>query len=85
MELERTGSRIVERLRNLIPLNDVKTTKERDLIFYWPIQIVPSFWRGFRMCRICDMVQSGMARFQSVSIRLDFGRHRISNCKISVC
>ena len=31
------------------------------------------------------MVQSGVARFQSVSIRLDFGRHRISNCKISVC
>ena len=48
--LERTGTRIVERLRNLIPHN-IKTTKEREVIFYWSIQIVPSFWRGFRVCR----------------------------------
>ncbi len=47
--LERTGSRIVERLRNLIPHN-IKTTKERDVIFYWATQMDPSSWRGFRVC-----------------------------------
>lgn len=47
--LERTGSRIVERLRNLIPHN-IKTTKERDDIFYWPVQMDSSSWRGFRVC-----------------------------------
>lgn len=47
--LERTGSRIVERLRTLIPHN-IRTTKERDIIFYWAIQMAPSSWRGFRVC-----------------------------------
>lgn len=46
--LERTGSKIVERLRSLIP-QDIKTTKERDVIFYWATQMKPSSWRGFRV------------------------------------
>lgn len=46
--LQRTGSRIVERLRQLVPRN-VKRTKEGQTAFYWPVGVVPSEWRGFRV------------------------------------
>ncbi len=48
--LERTGSRIVERLRNLIP-RDIKRTSEGGNAFYWPKDSKPDTWGD---CRVCD-------------------------------
>lgn len=45
--LERTGVRIVERLRTLTPM-DVGQTDEGDVSFYWPAGVTPATWTGFR-------------------------------------
>lgn len=45
--LERTGVRIVERLRTLTPM-DVGQTDEGDATFYWPAGVAPETWNGFR-------------------------------------
>jgi hypothetical protein len=45
--LERTGVRIVERLRTLTPM-DVGQTEEGDATFYWPGGVKPEEWKGFR-------------------------------------
>ena len=47
--LERTGSRIVERLRNLIP-RDVQRTAEGGNTFYWPKDVQPTTWADWRVC-----------------------------------
>ncbi|WP_234409586.1 DUF3320 domain-containing protein [Ideonella sp. B508-1] len=47
--LERTGSRIVERLRNLIP-QELQRTNEPGGTFYWPKNAQPSTWNDFRVC-----------------------------------
>lgn len=46
--LERTGSRIVERLRKLAPTSAPRTT-EGDQTFYWPDGIDIASWRRFRI------------------------------------
>ncbi|MNS96082.1 hypothetical protein D3C72_1303650 [compost metagenome] len=45
--LERTGVRIVERLRTLTPM-DVGQTEEGEATFYWPAGVKPEAWKGFR-------------------------------------
>ncbi|QVQ24415.1 DUF3320 domain-containing protein [Achromobacter deleyi] len=45
--LERTGVRIVERLRTLTPV-DVGQSQEGDATFYWPAGANPEEWKGFR-------------------------------------
>jgi len=47
--LERTGSRIVERLKNLIP-SDVQRTAEGGNAFYWPKDVQPTTWGDWRVC-----------------------------------
>ena len=46
--LERTGARIVQRLRGLIPTSINKTT-EGNTIFYWPAGSSPETWRKIRV------------------------------------
>jgi len=46
--LERTGSRIVDRLRSTVPSSVVKT-KEADKTFYWPPGTNPGDWGHFRV------------------------------------
>lgn len=46
--LERTGSRIVDRLRGLVP-GEVRRTREGDLTFYWPTGVDPNSWEEFRV------------------------------------
>ena len=46
--LERTGARIVERLRSLIPAN-LPRTEESHETFYWPVNAEPMSWNGFRI------------------------------------
>jgi very-short-patch-repair endonuclease len=46
--LERTGSRIAERLRNMVPASCVKTNEE-GATFYWPAGEDPETWRKFRV------------------------------------
>lgn len=45
--LERTGVRIVERLRTLTPV-DVGQTDEGNVTFYWPAGVKPEEWNDFR-------------------------------------
>lgn len=45
--LERTGVRIVERLRTLAPAQAGQTTEE-NATFYWPAAVKPDEWTGFR-------------------------------------
>ncbi|MGE4404026.1 DUF3320 domain-containing protein [Pseudomonas sp.] len=45
--LERTGARIVERLRLLTPA-DIGRTREGEVTFLWPAQAQPATWAGFR-------------------------------------
>ncbi|MDH0736061.1 DUF3320 domain-containing protein [Achromobacter spanius] len=45
--LERTGVRIVERLRTLTPM-EVGQTDEGEATFYWPAGVTPETWDGFR-------------------------------------
>jgi very-short-patch-repair endonuclease len=47
--LERTGSRIVERLRNLIP-RELQRTNETGGTFYWPKDSQPATWNDIRVC-----------------------------------
>lgn len=47
--MERTGSRIVERLRNLIP-RELQRTNEAGRTFYWPKDTQPATWADFRVC-----------------------------------
>lgn len=46
--LERTGSRIVERLKKLLPTS-VGRTIEDDTTFYWPVSFDSTAWAGFRV------------------------------------
>ncbi|RYF26115.1 MAG: DUF3320 domain-containing protein [Comamonadaceae bacterium] len=46
--LERTGARIVERLRGLVPHTVARTTEAHET-FYWPTGVEPSTWKGFRI------------------------------------
>ncbi|MBK9428006.1 MAG: DUF3320 domain-containing protein [Gammaproteobacteria bacterium] len=46
--LERTGARIVERLRSLASQTATRTT-EGDVTFYWPENADPSSWHSFRV------------------------------------
>ncbi len=46
--LERTGSRITERLRNMVPATCVKTS-EASATFYWPAGADPETWGKFRV------------------------------------
>jgi len=47
--LERTGSRIVERLRDLIP-RELRRSNEAGGTFYWPKDAKPSIWNDVRVC-----------------------------------
>jgi len=46
--LERTGSRISERLRRLVPA-DINRTREVEATFYWPTGADPRAWQQFRV------------------------------------
>ena len=46
--LERTGSRIVERLRSLIP-GELPRTREGENTFYWPRDALPTNWSNYRV------------------------------------
>jgi len=46
--LERTGSRISDRLRGLVPL-DVRCTREGEVTFYWPTGSDPKAWSALRI------------------------------------
>ncbi len=46
--LERTGSKIVERIRSIVP-RDVVRTKDGDKTFYWPAGASPDDWKLFRV------------------------------------
>lgn len=46
--LERTGSRIVERLRSLIP-GELPRTREGENTFYWPRGALPTNWSNYRV------------------------------------
>lgn len=46
--LERTGSRIVERLEQLM-LRALNAAPDGDRRFYWPPELHPETWRGFRI------------------------------------
>lgn len=46
--LERTGSRISERLRGLAPA-DIRRTSEGAVTFYWPTGSDPKTWHAFRI------------------------------------
>ena len=46
--LERTGSRIVERLRFLVP-RAIASTKDGDRTFYWPTGVLPVAWNRYRV------------------------------------
>lgn len=46
--LERTGSRISERLRGLVPA-DIRRTSEGEVTFYWPTGSDPKTWQAFRV------------------------------------
>lgn len=48
--LERTGSRIVERLKNLVP-KDVQRTSAGGNTFYWPKDTQPTTWAECRVCK----------------------------------
>lgn len=66
--LERTGSRISERLRSLVP-SDRRRTHEGDLTFYWPAGTDPKTWSGFRVAgdaedskrHVCDICAEEVA------------------------
>ena len=45
--LERTGSRIVERLRFLVP-SDIASTRDGKKTFYWPAGTLPAAWNLYR-------------------------------------
>jgi very-short-patch-repair endonuclease len=47
--LERTGSRIVETLRTLLP-RELQRTNEAGGTFYWPKDTQPATWNDFRVC-----------------------------------
>lgn len=51
--LERTGARITERLRGLVP-QDIRRTPEGDTTFYWPTGTDPKAWSGFRAAGDAD-------------------------------
>ena len=46
--LDRTGSRISERLKALLP-NTLRQTQEETTTFYWPAATDPSSWSAFRI------------------------------------
>ena len=46
--LERTGSKIVQRLTKLIP-RELQRTNESGNSFYWPKDVLPTTWSGFRV------------------------------------
>jgi len=46
--LARTGNRIEERLRGLVPTT-VPKTKDADHTFYWPMGVDPGDWAGYRV------------------------------------
>ena len=53
--LARTGKRIEERLRSLLPSNLVRTFEvEGDTIFYWPELSQPAQWQEFRVAGDSD-------------------------------
>lgn len=49
--LERTGSKIVDRLRSTIPRDVVRTT-DGDKTFYWPAGASPQAWDHFRVAGV---------------------------------
>ena len=63
--LERTGSRIAERLRNMVPATCVKTS-EASATFYWPSGADPETWRKFR---VADQEESSRRNVAEVSLQ----------------
>jgi very-short-patch-repair endonuclease len=62
--LERTGARIVERLRSLIPAN-LPRTEEGHETFYWPATVEPRTWNEFR---IADASESSKRHITEVCV-----------------
>jgi very-short-patch-repair endonuclease len=51
--LERTGTRIVERLRGLVPHPVARTTEAHET-FYWPTGVEPTTWKGLRIADVTE-------------------------------
>ncbi|HCX34200.1 MAG TPA: hypothetical protein DHV08_12055 [Rhodocyclaceae bacterium] len=62
--LERTGHRIVERLRRLMP-PDIRQTTDRAGTFYWPQGCEPATWID---CRVATTTESSRRHVDEVSI-----------------
>jgi very-short-patch-repair endonuclease len=62
--LERTGARIVERLKNLMPI-ELRHTKEGDVTFFWPTGVEPVTWTD---CRIANEDDSSRRHVDDVCI-----------------
>ena len=58
--MERTGSKIVERLSALVSRESVKT-KEGDVVYYWPVDLDPKTWIGFRIANQTELSQRNVA------------------------
>ena len=54
--LNRTGHRIVERLRELVPPKQT-WTREADTKFYWPNTVAPNAWSDFRVANSDEETQ----------------------------
>lgn len=63
--LERTGSRIVARLRQLIP-SSVRVSDSNDDRFYWPPNAIPETWAGFR---ISDGSESSKRHIDEIALQ----------------
>jgi very-short-patch-repair endonuclease len=62
--LERTGSRIVERLSRLVPAEAIRTS-DGDRTFYWPPGSQPDSWNAFR---VADESEQSKRHVNDVSV-----------------
>lgn len=61
---ERTGQRIVDRLKDLVPSPHGRTVEPHET-FYWPVDATPATWQGFR---IADSTESSRRHAADVCI-----------------
>ena len=65
--LERTGSRIVQRLRSLVPAY-MSQTIEGETVFYWPADSIPNSWEAFRISNHDERSQRNVSEVCSQEI-----------------
>lgn len=62
--LARTGNRIEERLRSLVPTRTPRT-KEDGRTFYWPMETSPANWMGYR---VADETESSRRQLDEIAV-----------------